>query len=174
MFRFRSPYLKRGLYCLFFLQSFLACTHVFAQDKYILEIRVIALSNNYTESDSRGARYRIYRELDDGSRENLHVADKCFNGPKNATIYPNALLKTLTLNYEDYAKPFKLLSVTHSNQTVTLRWESVIGQPYRVESSTNLMAWTVLATNLVATNSTFTYATNLSDAVRFFRIYPWR
>lgn len=69
-----------------------------------------------------------------------------------------------------YAKPFKLLSVGRTNQTVTLRWESVPGQPYRVESSLNLTGWTTLATNLVATNSTVTYGTNLGDAIRFFRI----
>jgi hypothetical protein len=69
-----------------------------------------------------------------------------------------------------YDNPFKLLSVGQTNQTVTLRWESVLGQPYRVESSTNLTAWSTLATNLVATNSTISYATNLSDAARFFRI----
>ena len=70
-----------------------------------------------------------------------------------------------------YDKPFRLLTLTRSNPTVTLTWQSVLGQPYRVESSSNLSLWTVLATNLVATNSTFTYSTNLPDAQRYFRIY---
>jgi endonuclease/exonuclease/phosphatase family metal-dependent hydrolase len=71
-----------------------------------------------------------------------------------------------------YGKPFKLTSVTRSNTTVTLKWETILGQPYRVESSTNLQAWSTLATNLVATNfsGTLTYSTNLNEAIRFFRI----
>lgn len=70
-----------------------------------------------------------------------------------------------------YDKPFRLLGLTRSNLTVTMTWQSVLGQPYRVESSSNLTHWTVLATNLVATNSTFTYRTNLPDALSYFRVY---
>ena len=70
-----------------------------------------------------------------------------------------------------YDKPFQLLSFTRSNLTVTLNWQSVPGQPYRVESSTNLTTWSTLANNLVATGSTFTYTTNLNDAMRYFRVY---
>jgi hypothetical protein len=80
-------------------------------------------------------------------------------------------LPVLMVFNNPYVKPFKLLFVGRTNQTVTLRWESVPGQPYRVECSTNLSTWGPLASNLVATNLTVTYATNLSDNVRFFRIY---
>jgi len=80
-------------------------------------------------------------------------------------------LPVLMVFNNPYAKPFKLLSVTRTNQTLALTWQSVLGQPYRVESSTNLTAWTTLATNLVATNSTFSYTTNLGDPLRFFRIF---
>lgn len=70
-----------------------------------------------------------------------------------------------------YDKPFKLLSVTRTNPTVTLKWESVFGQPYRVESSTNLTSWTTQAINLVATGTNYTYSTNLNDGQRYFRVY---
>lgn len=70
-----------------------------------------------------------------------------------------------------YDKPFQLLSFTRNDLTVTLNWQSVPGQPYRVESSTNLTTWSALANNLVATGSTVTYATNLNDVARYFRIY---
>jgi endonuclease/exonuclease/phosphatase family metal-dependent hydrolase len=70
-----------------------------------------------------------------------------------------------------YDKPFKLLSLTRTNPAVTLKWESVFGQPYRVESSTNLTTWTTQANNLVATGTNLTYSTNLSGPQRFFRIY---
>lgn len=54
---------------------------------------------------------------------------------------------------------------------MTLQWESVFGQPYRVESSTNLTTWTTQANNLVAAGTNYTYSTNLNDAAWFFRIY---
>jgi len=70
-----------------------------------------------------------------------------------------------------YDKPFRLRSVTRSNATVTLVWDSVRGRPYRVDTSTNLDAWSTLAGNLLTTSSTFTYSTNLDDPARFFRVY---
>ena len=70
-----------------------------------------------------------------------------------------------------YDKPFKLLSFTRSNLTVTLKWQSVPGQPYRVESSTNLTTWSMLANNLLATGTNYTFSMNLNDATRFFRIH---
>ncbi len=70
-----------------------------------------------------------------------------------------------------YAKPFKLLSMGRTNLSVTLKWESVPGQPYRVETSTNLTVWTTLASNLVAAAYNTTFATNLNDPARYFRIY---
>jgi hypothetical protein len=40
-----------------------------------------------------------------------------------------------------------------------------------VEVSSNLTAWTPLATNLVATDVDFTFTTNVPDSVKFFRVY---
>jgi len=70
-----------------------------------------------------------------------------------------------------YDKPFKLLSISRSNLTVTLEWEAVRGQPYRVEASTNLASWSILASNLVATGESFTFRTNLVEATHYFRVY---
>lgn len=70
-----------------------------------------------------------------------------------------------------YDHPFKLLSLTRSNPTVTLQWESVPGQPYSVEATTNLTLWSALASNLVATGTNYTFTTNLDDAETFFRVY---
>lgn len=69
-----------------------------------------------------------------------------------------------------YDKPFKLLSITRTNPTVTLKWESVFGQSYRVESSSNLTMWLTQANNLVATGTNFSYSTNLNDPLRYFRV----
>ncbi len=70
-----------------------------------------------------------------------------------------------------YAKPFRLTSIVRSSPSVTLTWESVVGQPYRVEASSNLVDWVSLAGNLVATGPFFTFSTNVSDNLDFFRIY---
>lgn len=80
-------------------------------------------------------------------------------------------LPVLMVFNNPYDKPFKLLSVTRTNPTVTLKWESVFGQPYRVESSSNLTTWTTLANNLVASGTNSTFSTNLGDPSRYFRIY---
>lgn len=80
-------------------------------------------------------------------------------------------LPVFTVFNSPYAKPFKLLSMGRTNLSVTLKWESVPGQPYRVETSTNLTVWTTLASNLVAAAYNTTFATNLNDPTRYFRIY---
>lgn len=77
----------------------------------------------------------------------------------------------LTVFNNPYDKPFKLLSVERTNATVTLRWESVFGQTYRVESSSNLLHWSTLANQLVATGTNASYSGELNEAVRFFRVY---
>ena len=46
------------------------------------------------------------------------------------------------------------------------------GQPYRMESSTNLTTWDALASDLVATSNSYTFGTNLNDVARYFRIQP--
>jgi endonuclease/exonuclease/phosphatase family metal-dependent hydrolase len=70
-----------------------------------------------------------------------------------------------------YDKPFRITSITRSNSDVTLQWESVFGQPYRVDASSNLIAWSGLASNLIATGTSVNFVTNVTDAVRFFRVY---
>lgn len=79
-------------------------------------------------------------------------------------------LPVLMVFNNPYDKPFKLLAITRSNPTVTLQWESVPGQPYRVEASTNFTAWTTLANNLMATGASYTFSTSLDAAPRFFRV----
>jgi hypothetical protein len=67
--------------------------------------------------------------------------------------------------------PFRVLSISASNQLVTLQWETSAGRQYRVDSSSNLTTWSALAGNLVATNAMLSYRTNFSEAQRFFRVY---
>ena len=69
-----------------------------------------------------------------------------------------------------YDKPFQLLDLVRSNDSVSLSWRSIPGQIYGVEISSNLLAWTPLASNLLATGSVFTFDTNAADATLFFRV----
>jgi hypothetical protein len=57
-----------------------------------------------------------------------------------------------------------------TNQIISLQWESASNRQYCVEVSSNLAAWMPLATNLVATNSNFTFNTNVPGNVKFFRV----
>jgi endonuclease/exonuclease/phosphatase family metal-dependent hydrolase len=70
-----------------------------------------------------------------------------------------------------YDQPFQLTSITWSNQTTTLQWQSVRGQSYRVDASSGLTGWSALANNLTATGPNFTFATNLPTPQNFFRIH---
>ncbi len=67
--------------------------------------------------------------------------------------------------------PFRVLSVGITNQMVSLIWESQSNRSYDIEVSSNLMVWTPLAGNLMATGANCTFQTNISDAPRFFRVY---
>ena len=67
--------------------------------------------------------------------------------------------------------PFRLLSIGRTNQIVSLQWESASNRSYNVEVSSNLAAWTPLATNLTATGANFTFTTNVPDSAKFFRVY---
>jgi len=79
-------------------------------------------------------------------------------------------LPVLMVFKNPFQNPFQLLSVTRNDPSVTLNWQSVPGQQYRVESSPDLTTWTVFATNLMATNFSFTLTTNSSPAAQFFRV----
>jgi endonuclease/exonuclease/phosphatase family metal-dependent hydrolase len=69
-----------------------------------------------------------------------------------------------------YTRPFRLTSFTRSNSAVTLQWEALPGQNYRVEWSSNLDGWATLADNLAATNYSFLLSTNRTNAPQFFRV----
>ena len=70
-----------------------------------------------------------------------------------------------------YTRPFRLRSLTRNDPVIIVTWESVLGQSYRLEGSSNLLDWRVLADNLVATGASFVLATNLPDAEQYLRVY---
>ena len=88
----------------------------------------------------------------------------------NDAVTASDHLSVLMTFNNPYNRPFRLLSLTRSNLTVILDWEAVPGQPYRVESSTDLTTWSALTSDLIATSNSCIFSTNLNDAVRYFRI----
>lgn len=83
-------------------------------------------------------------------------------------------LPVLMVFKNPFDTPFKLLSIGVTNQAVLLKWESQKNRSFTIEASTDLVSWTSFATNLAATttNPVFTFATNSTGSVRFFRV--WR
>lgn len=69
-----------------------------------------------------------------------------------------------------FAVPPRILGFGVSNAVARMNWSAVPGGRYRVEASTNLPAWTPLATNLLATNELLSFSTNAAGAQRFFRV----
>jgi endonuclease/exonuclease/phosphatase family metal-dependent hydrolase len=99
------------------------------------------------------------------------------------TPTPTNLLKYDSTNASDHLPvlmtfanpfntPYKFTTFTRTNQSVTLKWESATNRLFSLETSSNLSQWTVLATNLFATGTNFTFATNnVSEQFKFFRLY---
>ncbi len=73
----------------------------------------------------------------------------------------------MVFNYPD---PPLLTSLTLSNQTVTLTWPALIGRKFSVLSSTNLVTWTVTASNLVSLTPQMMWNTTAGADVKYFRV----
>jgi endonuclease/exonuclease/phosphatase family metal-dependent hydrolase len=69
-----------------------------------------------------------------------------------------------------YESPFRLLSIARGNPGVSLNWESVPGQAYRVETSRDLALWSAAAQNLLATGVNCSFDTNTIPGSQFFRV----
>ncbi len=80
-------------------------------------------------------------------------------------------LPVLMIFGNPYDQPFRLLSIGGPNPVVTLTWQAVAGQRYRVEISSNLSNWTTFADDLLATNATLSLVTNLVGPGNYFRVY---
>lgn len=79
-------------------------------------------------------------------------------------------LPVLMVFNNPYLQPIRVTTLQYTEAGLTAQWNAVPGGTYRVETSTNLIAWNTLATNLTATNGSYTYTTNLTGNPRFFRI----
>ena len=87
----------------------------------------------------------------------------------NATLLATDHLPVMAVFNNPYS-PFPILSGTSGGGVVTLRWQSQINARYRVEASTNLLARTIQASNLVAAATNYTWSNTRSDGARFYRV----
>src|SRR6185503_19288639 len=78
-------------------------------------------------------------------------------------------LPVLMVFNNPFTKPFKVTAFTVTDASVSVTWESVPGQSYRVEAASSLPTWTTLADDLLATNYNFTFSTNSPAPIQFFR-----
>jgi len=70
-----------------------------------------------------------------------------------------------------YAPPFRISSISVTNQSLSIQWETDIGGIYGVQASSNLTTWTDVANNLIALGTNTTFSTNLQGNLQFFRAY---
>lgn len=74
----------------------------------------------------------------------------------------------MVFNYPD---PALVATISVSNLVATVRWPALLGRKFSVQTSTNLLTWTTVASNIVATSAQQTWtATTPSNAVRFYRV----
>lgn len=69
-----------------------------------------------------------------------------------------------------YDVPFMIRDLTISNQVATVRWTTIPGDRYRVETSAELTTWQQAATNLIAPTGELSFQTPVASASQFFRI----
>jgi hypothetical protein len=82
-----------------------------------------------------------------------------------------SIAETVTTNFLGGTNTVSNLNVPGANNgTVTLTWSAVEGGTYRVESSTNLSAWTVLATNISPNQILGGYTNVTSLNQNFYRV----
>jgi hypothetical protein len=96
-------------------------------------------------------------------------------GPRVFRIVPH---NYVTPSPSEFLPPYKIVSLTRSNEDLTLSWESVMNNSYRIQYTSDLFdpaSWAFvkwspkLDTNLYATGVTYTFKTNL---VRLFSFDP--
>ena len=73
----------------------------------------------------------------------------------------------MIFNYPD--PPLRVTSLL-SNQNFSLSWSALTGRQFSVESSLDLIAWSVIASNIVTTTGTPKWTTPATNASRFFLV----
>ncbi|HVU26365.1 MAG TPA: immunoglobulin domain-containing protein [Verrucomicrobiae bacterium] len=80
-------------------------------------------------------------------------------------------LPVLMVFKNPFDTPFELLSVGVTNEIISLQWEAQTNRSFNIETSSDLVNWSLFATNIYTTSNTFTFTTNVSGNPQFFRVY---
>jgi endonuclease/exonuclease/phosphatase family metal-dependent hydrolase len=86
---------------------------------------------------------------------------------EDSVLASDHLPVVLVFNYPD---PALRVTLSGSQQTITLNWPALVGREFNVEASTNLLAWDAVATKLVATNAIATWSPTNSTGAQFYRV----
>jgi len=80
-------------------------------------------------------------------------------------------VSVIPVNQAVYLPNYKILSCSRTNQDITLQWQTVMNNRYRIQASTNISnpnSWAMLErelnvdTNFIATGTSLTFKTNLA------------
>jgi hypothetical protein len=80
-------------------------------------------------------------------------------------------VSVMPVGQTEYLPPYKILALTRTNQDITLQWQTVMNNRYRIQASTNPSdpnSWAMIEralnvdTNFMATGTTFTFKTNVA------------
>ena len=71
---------------------------------------------------------------------------------------------------DPYDVPLVIRSLRITNQLATVRWGTMPGDCYRVETSGDLTAWQAVATNLMAQSGELEFQTATGSTTQFFRV----
>jgi hypothetical protein len=80
-------------------------------------------------------------------------------------------VSVMPVGQTEYLPPYKILSFARTNQDITLQWQTVMNNRYRIQASTNVSdpnSWVMIErelnvdTNFIATGTTFTFKTNVT------------
>jgi hypothetical protein len=85
----------------------------------------------------------------------------------DSVVASDHLPVVMVFNYPD---PPLVARLTVSNQTATLTWPSLIGRQFSVSVSTNLIAWTVIDSNVVSQSSAVSWSKTITGTSEYFRI----
>jgi endonuclease/exonuclease/phosphatase family metal-dependent hydrolase len=86
---------------------------------------------------------------------------------EDSVVASDHLPVVVVFNYPD---PPLQVTLSGSNQMLTLTWPALVGRSFNVEASTNLLTWTAAATNLVAYSAQGTWTTTTTNAAQFYRV----
>jgi hypothetical protein len=80
-------------------------------------------------------------------------------------------LPVLMVFHNPYNNLFRVTSLTFTNASVSLSWETTAGRQYRVEATANLSEWAVLSPVLFAPGTNLSWTTPRVEGPQFFRVY---